>query len=339
MTSENTYRAEICRERIVSDAEGVRLDVFLSKKLGISRSFAGRMIRERLVLPENRALPQKLKPSTRLAKGETLLVEIPPVETLEIEPQNVPFNVVYEDEYLLIVDKPAGLVVHPAPGNWSGTLVHGLLWRYPDLGPFNNVRRPGIVHRLDAGTSGLMVVAREQRTMELLQESFRDRTIDKRYLALVHGGVEPSSGILEGPIARHPQNRVKMAVVEGGRPSTTEYRALWKTRRHSFVSCKLVTGRTHQIRVHLRHKGFPILCDKLYGHRSKITLEELSGTKPIAIHSEPSAGTVLLERQALHAHRLTFEHPETGRTVEITAPIPADIRSVVEALKQFRKDA
>jgi 23S rRNA pseudouridine1911/1915/1917 synthase len=306
-------------ERLVSDREGERADVFLSRQMGITRSFAQKLIREGRLerLPDFSAdsssapgkSKSKLKPSHKIAVGETYLVRVPPPETLEIEPEDVPFEVVYEDAFLLVVNKPAGLVVHPAPRHWRGTLVHGLLKRYPDMGPFNNVRRPGIVHRLDATTSGLMLVAREQRTMELLQEAFRERTVEKRYLALTHGTFAAAAreGVLEGPIGRHPAHRLKMAVVEGGRPSVTEYRVLWSRNGFSLVLCKLVTGRTHQIRVHMSAAGHPLAGDTLYG------AEETPG----------------FERVFLHSWRLALTHPVTGQPLRFTCPLPAELIRVL----------
>ncbi|MDR2174870.1 MAG: RluA family pseudouridine synthase, partial [Synergistaceae bacterium] len=298
---------ECAEELSVQDQEGERADVFLSRRLGITRSFARKLIQEGRLEPLSGRSSHRItmKPSHKVAAGETYLVRVPPPETLEIEPEDVPFGVVYEDAFLLVVNKPAGVVVHPARGHWRGTLVHGLLKRYPDMGPFNNELRPGIVHRLDATTSGLMIAAREQRTMDLLQKSFRDRTIEKRYLALAHGAFPAAAreGILEGPIGRHPANRLKMAVVEWGRPSTTEYRVLWSRSGFSLVICRLVTGRTHQIRVHMAAAGHPLAGDVLYG----------------------AAETPGFGRIFLHSWRLGFTHPVTGQALRFTCPLPGEL--------------
>jgi 23S rRNA pseudouridine1911/1915/1917 synthase len=305
------------------DREGERADVFLSRRLGITRSFAQKLIREgrveRLSEPlcepapghsVHRALLGRIKPSYYIAIDEAYRVSIPPPEDLGIEPEDVPFEVVYEDAFLLVLNKPAGLVVHPAPGHWTGTLVHGLLKRYPDMGPFNNVRRPGIVHRLDATTSGLMIAAREQRTMDLLQKMFRERRIEKRYLALAHGNFAEREGVLEGPIGRHPVYRLKMAVVEGGRPSVTEYRVLWSRGGFSFVVCRLVTGRTHQIRVQMSAADHPLVGDALYG------------AKEI-----PGFGRIFL-----HSWRLAFAHPVTGESLRFTCPLPEELRAYLRRI-------
>jgi 23S rRNA pseudouridine1911/1915/1917 synthase len=321
--------------------EGERADVFLARQLGITRSFAQKLIREGRLEKLSEQLssnssnssnsPNSLnylnsrspartaitKPSRKIVPGETsFIVRVPPPETLEIEPEDVPFEVVYEDAFLLVVNKPAGLVVHPAPGHWRGTLVHGLLKRYPDMGPFNNVRRPGIVHRLDATTSGLMLAAREQRTMDLLQKAFKERAMEKRYLALAHGTFAATAreGVLEGPIGRHPAHRLKMAVVEGGRPSTTEYRVLWSRNGFSLVVCKLVTGRTHQIRVHMAAAGRPLAGDALYGAKEPLQNAPLSG------------------RVFLHSWRLAFTHPVTGQALRFTCPLPEELRAYLAGI-------
>ena len=288
-------------ELLCTDADaGVRLDVFLARRLGLTRSFAQRLVREGRVSCGG----SRPKPSQRVGNGTVCRVGMPPPESLEIEPEPVDFRVVHEDDALLVVDKPAGLVVHPAPGHWRGTLVHGLMWRYPAMGPFNNVRRPGIVHRLDATTSGLMVVARRQDAMEALQAMFRDRSVDKEYLALVHGCPAPGEGTLSGPVGRDPANRLRMAVVEGGRPALTGYRVLSHREGLSLVLCTLHTGRTHQIRVHLAALGHPLVGDALYG-----------------APDEPGFGRVFL-----HSWRLAFAHPTTGVRMEFRSPLPLDLR-------------
>jgi 23S rRNA pseudouridine1911/1915/1917 synthase len=292
-----------------------RLDVLISRQLGVTRAFAQKLIKEGRV--EIHGFPHKVKPSRKTSAGENVAVFVPPPETLEIQPEDVPFQVVHEDPYLLVLDKPAGLVVHPAPGHWRGTLVHGLLFRYPDLGPFNNVMRPGIVHRLDATTSGLMLVARDQKTMDLLQTAFRERTMEKRYLALAHGVFPLREGVLEGPIGRHPQNRMKMAVVEGGRPSTTEYRVLWSRHGFSLVLCNLVTGRTHQIRVHMAAAGHPLAGDTFYGAK------KLPGSD--------------FNRVFLHSWRLTFTHPITGQRLRFTCPLADELKLRLKCLPLFSR--
>jgi 23S rRNA pseudouridine1911/1915/1917 synthase len=294
-----------------------RLDISLARQLGITRAFAQKLIREGHVSLESLNDPSfKIKPSYKISEGQSFSVSIPPTQILGIEPEDVFFEVAHEDPYLLVIDKPAGLVVHPASGHWTGTLVHGLLFRYPDLGPFNNVARPGIVHRLDATTSGLMLVAREQRTMEALQKDFKERAIEKYYLALVQGRFKRQTGIIEGPIGRNPQNRLKMAVIEGGRDSATEYRVLWNSANYALLICKLLTGRTHQIRVHLAAEGHPLVGDTLYG------AQRIEG----------------LNRVFLHSWRLAFNHPVTSRPLSFTSLLPQDLRQCLANLGLPRRE-
>ncbi|GHS85767.1 pseudouridine synthase [Synergistales bacterium] len=287
--------------------EAARLDVVVSRSLGVTRAFARRLIEEdRVTRMANINLrASKLKPSHKVTPGEGFAVSVPPPDTLDIEPEDVSFDVVYEDEFLLVVNKPAGLVTHPAPGHWRGTLVHGLLFRYPDIGLINNVRRPGIVHRLDATTSGLMLVARDERTMALLQNDFHDRRIKKEYIALTEAreGFRQRAGVLEGPIGRHPQNRLKMAVAEGGRASATEYRVLSERAGYALVVCGLLTGRTHQIRVHMSAFGHPLYGDTLYGAKRQEGFE----------------------RVFLHSWRVAFTHPQTRQTMRFRRCLPEDL--------------
>lgn len=279
---------------------GVRLDVFLSSRLGITRTFARKLVEEGNV----RLLPEKkAKPGMKMVPGIRAEVTVPPPEALDLEPEEVPFGVVYEDDWLIVIDKPSGVVVHPAPGNRHGTLVHGLLHLFRSFGSFNNVLRPGIVHRLDASTSGLLVVAREQEILENLQNQFRLREVRKLYLALVHGRVKNASGRIEAPIGRSPSNRLRMAVVEDGKHAITDFRRLWVRDGYSFLECSIATGRTHQIRVHLSSMGHPIVGDVLYGADKK---------------KAASAGRVFL-----HSWKLSFLHPKTGNRLFFRSCLPA----------------
>ncbi|NLL35997.1 MAG: RluA family pseudouridine synthase [Fretibacterium sp.] len=308
MDSEETPEPQGVVEQLEAESGGERLDVFLARQLGLSRSFAQRLVKEGRVERRRRG---RLKPSTLVEVGDAFSVDLPPPEGLDLEPEPVEFGVVYEDDSLMVVDKPSGLVVHPAPGHWHGTLVHGLLWLQPDMGPFNNVRRPGIVHRLDAPTSGLMVVARRQEIMERLQSEFAARRVEKEYLALVQGVPSLRSGTLSGPIARDPGNRLRMAVVEGGRDSLTGYRVLWSHSGLSLVLCQLFTGRTHQIRVHLAALGHPIVGDALYG-------------------AKKTAG---FDRIFLHSWRLAFKHPVTGERLSFRSPLPEELKRLLKGLE------
>lgn len=297
-----------------ADDEGVRLDVFLSARLGITRSYAQRLIAEdRAAFSDGK----KTKPGLRVRCGNTLLVHLPPPESLDLEPEEVPFTVLYEDQWLIVVDKPSGVVVHPAPGNWHGTLVHGLLHRYGELASLDDSLRPGIVHRLDAPTSGVLVVARDLRTMQDLQDQFRRREVEKRYLALVEGRLAPPGGVIDLPVGRNETNRLRMAVSAEGREARTEYRTLWQTGGLTFLECRIATGRTHQIRVHLSCLGHPIVGDELYGADKKRSRD--------------------LGRIFLHSWKLSFVHPMTGNAVAFTSALPEPlIRQLRDVLSTTR---
>lgn len=282
--------------------KGVRADLFLAERLGLTRSFIQKLIKdENITIPDGR----KLKPSTRLGSKERFNVVIPPAEDLDVRPENVPYAVIHEDNDMLVIDKPAGIVVHPAPGNWHGTLVHGLLYRYPEIGIFNNVIRPGIVHRLDQTTSGLMVIARNQSAMEGLQEQFRNRSVKKTYLALACGIPEKDRALIDLPIGRNPRNRKKMAIITSGRDSQTLYRVIWSHSGKTLMECDLLTGRTHQIRVHLHYIGCPLAGDTLYGGRN-IPLTSLG-------------------RVFLHSWKLQFIHPVSHSKMRFLSPLPGEL--------------
>jgi 23S rRNA pseudouridine1911/1915/1917 synthase len=243
-------------------------------------------------------------------------VTVPPPEEIGLEAEHIPVTIIYQDADIIVVDKPAGLTVHPAPGHPQGTLVNALLAACPDLREISGTLRPGIVHRLDKDTSGLLVVAKNDRAMRSLQAQLKERQAHKTYLALVHGVPKPREGQIEAPIGRHPKNRKKMAVVEGGRESVTRYRVREEfpdgqgRGGYALLEVEPVTGRTHQIRVHLAAIGHPIVGDTVYGRASK-----------------------LLGRQFLHAHRLGFRMPASGREIEFESPLPGDLRGVLEELR------
>nr|WP_242601062.1 RluA family pseudouridine synthase [Thermanaerovibrio acidaminovorans] len=283
------------------DGEGHRLDFVLSREIGVSRSYASKLIKEGMVQV---SWSPRVKPSLKVRVGGTVTAQLPPSEELELEPQDVPFRVVYQDQDLVVVDKPAGLVVHPAPGHWRGTLVHGLLYRYPDLMELNGVKRPGIVHRLDATTSGLMVVARNGLAMEGLVRAFKDRRVGKVYLAMAAGTLR-GEGSVSLPIGRDPDNRKRMACVPWGREALTRYRVIWSRGGYSLVACQIKTGRTHQIRVHMRSLGHPLVGDRIYGG--------------------PCPEGFPLGRVFLHSWRLEFDHPRTGAPMSFICPLPPDL--------------
>ena len=282
---------------IVAEHQYERLDVFIAEYLEITRSKAQSYIKEGFITGD-----KKLKPSMKVSEGDKFSVELPESPNLtELKAEPVEFEVVYEDEYLLVINKPSGLVVHPAPGNWNGTLANGLVYRYPEFRLMTNRLRPGIVHRLDAGTSGLMIAARTQSVCDELQKKFAAREVHKTYLALVHNCPKKHEGILSGPIDRDPDNFLRMAIVENGKPSLTGYRVLWNVNHYSLIECRLFTGRMHQIRVHMSALGCPLVGDNLYGAD-----DDFDG------------------RIFLHSWRLSFEHTVTHEILSFRQIIPND---------------
>jgi 23S rRNA pseudouridine1911/1915/1917 synthase len=259
--------------------------------------------------------------------GAAYILDLPPPTPATPQPQSIPFPILYEDEDLIVLDKPAGLVVHPAPGNQDGTLVNALLAHCgPGFTGIGAERRPGIVHRLDKDTSGVMVVAKTQLANDALTTAFATRDLDRAYLALVWGIPQPPSGEIEGPIGRDPRDRKRMALVtRGGKPALTRYRTLrvWQSSL-ALIECRLATGRTHQIRVHLSNKGNPIVGDPLYLRRVPNAARTMES---------PLRGQFLdFPRQALHAALLGFKHPRTGQALSFQAPLPADMQALLDAL-------
>jgi 23S rRNA pseudouridine1911/1915/1917 synthase len=301
---------------------GARLDKWLASQLPArSRSEIQRWIEAGLVTVRGRSS----KASYRLASGDEIAVAIPEPEDYAVEPEPIPLDVVYEDGDLLVVNKPAGMVVHPGAGNWHGTLVNAVLHHCPGLAGVGGARRPGIVHRLDRDTSGLILVAKNDAAHRALQAQFKDRAVQKTYLALVYGEVQPPRGEIAAPIGRDPRQRHRMAVVSAaaGRPAVTRYETRGHyaavaagrpqtDRRFTLLACYPLTGRTHQIRVHLAHVRHPIVGDDTYGGRRRPLLA--------------------CPRQFLHAHRLRFHLPATGELLEFVAELPEDLQRVLAAL-------
>ncbi len=299
---------------LIADRSGERLDVFIARALPeITRSRARKLIDEGLVLVDG-ALPPKA--GVALEAGQRVRVTIPPPEPLDLQPEAIPLRIVYEDGDLLVVDKPAGLAVHPAPGHARHTLVNAVLAHCPDLSGIGGKRRPGIVHRLDKDTSGLIIVAKHDAAHLSLARQLKERKVEKTYLALVDGRVAPPEGVIDAPIGRHPVDRKRMAVVERGREARTRYRTLREVDGRTLLEVRPETGRTHQIRVHLASIGHPITGDPLYNRRGS-----------------PPPG---LRRQFLHAQRLAFRHPRTGGRLELEAPLPPELTDVLETLERER---
>ena len=309
---------------VPAGAEGERVDRLLANALpDRSRSFIKRLIEDgNLSAAESGATI--VEPSHRVKPGERFTLRIPPAVAPVPEGENIALSVVFEDDHLIVIDKPAGLVVHPAPGNLTGTLVNALIAHCGDsLKGIGGVRRPGIVHRLDKDTSGLMVAAKSAQVYDGLTVQFAARSIERAYAAFVWGVPHPGAGDIEGNIGRSPRNRVKMAVVgRGGKPALTRYR----TERAfgpgaALVECRLATGRTHQIRVHMAHIGHPIVGDPVYGGGA-------TRSRRAGVPSEALAAASALGRQALHARLLGFTHPATGETLRFESALPPELEAL-----------
>ena len=289
-----------------------RLDAWLAAKPELSGTGLSRSRLRDLAVDGYVAINSaRARPAQRIRAGDVITVSVPPITApADLVPQEIPLSVVYEDSHIVVVDKPAGLPAHPGPGHPDGTLANALLARCPDIRGIGGELRPGIVHRLDRDTSGLMVVAKTQLAHQQLTEQLKDRTMLKEYLGVAVGLVTPPSSVIDAPIARDPRNRQRMAVDAGGRIARTHYQTEAELPEHTLLRLRLETGRTHQIRVHLSYQGYPLLGDPVYGRPS----EQIS-------------------RQFLHATRLGFRHPESGQWCEHEAGLPMDLARVLVTLR------
>lgn len=314
------------------EAAGQRLDAWIaSVDPDLSRSRVHALLKDGRVEVDGRSRP----PSFRLKGGETVTWEVPPSEPVDLEPDaGVEFRIVYEDEALAVIDKPPDLVVHPAPGHRSGTLIHGLLARLGSLSGVGGRARPGLVHRLDRRTSGLLVIAKDDAAHQALQAQLADRSLRRIYDAICWGHPREPEGEIDAPLDRHPTDRQRRAVREGGRPARTLYEVRERLLGTSRLRVRLTTGRTHQIRVHLAHIGHPVLGDPMYGGADN----RLKGAAPE--HRGPlRQALAALGRQALHAGELGFVHPRTGESLEFKAPLPPDHARALELLRLPPPDA
>jgi len=304
----------------------LRLDKFLATRLPtqITRNQVQNLLKAGQVLVDGRPV----KASHLIMPGEVVQInyELPYTPTLYGE--NIPLDVIYEDDYLIVVNKPAGLIVHPGAGNATGTLVNALIYHCEHLSNDNGLLRPGIVHRLDKDTSGLLISAKDNRVHANLRSQFSERTIQKYYYALVWGTFLDDQGEIDAPIGRSPRNRKKFTVIDSGRPALSRYEVLERFEFLTLVRVKLETGRTHQIRVHMTHINHPLFGDPYYGGRNtKIITLNIQNRKLAARLLE------LLNRQALHARRLVFEHPLTHEVMDLKAPLHADFKAVLALLR------
>ena len=304
------------RIAITADVEsaGSRLDLYLAEKASeLSRSRAQKLIEENLVLVNGKPCTDK---NYRLQSGDQIAVTIPEPVKSRVEPEEIRLDIVFEDSDLLVINKPRGMVVHPAPGHAQGTLVNALLSHCRDLSGIGGVMRPGIVHRLDKDTSGLLIVAKNDFTHRSLSAQLKARKLHREYIALVFGHIKPEIGRIEAPIGRHPRHRKKMAVISGGRAAVTRYRVIKYFKHYSLLKLKLETGRTHQIRVHLAHLGYPVVGDPTYTKGKTNDLPpELAGP------------------QALHARLISFTHPRSGENLEFSVPLPEAFKKTLIWMK------
>jgi 23S rRNA pseudouridine1911/1915/1917 synthase len=309
--------------KIEPDDDGSRLDAFIGSNLpACSRAHAARIIQDGHV----RVNSGLKKPGYRLKPGDLIDGEMPPPTTVSFEPEPMDLAIVYEDRAIIVINKPPGLVVHPAPGNYCGTLVNGLLYHCPDLAPIAGEIRPGIVHRLDKDTSGTIIVAKNPGALENLSGQFKARTVEKTYLAIVYGDMKCETGRIDLPVGRHPVDRKKMST-KSHHPRTAL--TLWRVKTNYGACCLLEvdikTGRTHQIRVHCAAIHHPIVGDPLYGGRT--------GTQYLHQNSKLPSLVKGIDRQMLHAWKLTVTHPETGERMTFESPLPEDMQGLLEGLE------
>lgn len=293
---------------VAAEQAGLRIDKLLSDiQEEVSRSQAQSWIKEDLVTVNG----TKVKNKYTVQEGDVIEWSIPEPEEMKLEAENIPLEIIYEDADIAVVNKPRGMVVHPSNGHQSGTMVHALLYHLKDLSGINGTMRPGIVHRIDKDTSGLLVVAKHDKAHQKLTDMLKEHDIERKYRAIVHGVIDHEFGTIEAPIGRDTNDRQKMAVVENGKPAVTHFEVLERFDDFTYIECKLETGRTHQIRVHMQYIGYPLAGDPKYGPRR----------------------TLDIDGQALHAAVLGFNHPISGKWMHFEAPVPAVFQEELDKLK------
>lgn len=297
---------------VEKEYENMRLDRFLTEKNGKTRSFNEKLIAD----GETKVNGKTVKSGYKLKFMDNVEINIPEVKALEVEKENIPLDIVYEDSELIVVNKPQGMVVHPAPGNYGGTLVNALMYHCGNsLSGINGVARPGILHRIDKDTSGLLLVAKNDAAHLFLAEQIKEHSLSRKYEALVFGNLREDFGTVDKPVGRNPKDRKKMCIVKsGGKNAVTHYRVIERFGSYTYISCKLETGRTHQIRVHMQSLGHPVACDPVYGVK-KEKLVNNGG-------------------QLLHAKTLGFIHPVTKKYMEFSAPLPDYFENILGKLRK-----
>lgn len=289
---------------------GIRLDKYLSENSDLSRTRVQELARDgKITVNEKTA-----KSSLRLNAGDHVVCDVPEEEPIDVKPENIPLDILYEDSDIIVVNKPKGMVVHPAPGNYTGTLVNALLYHCKDLSGINGKIRPGIVHRIDKDTTGCLVACKNDHAHVCIAKQLEDKTCHREYLALVDGVIPNDAGVIDAPIGRDPRDRQKMAVTSRhSKPARTHFKVRERFNHYTLADCSLETGRTHQIRVHMKYIGHPVTGDEKYGHRCRL----------MDTHG-----------QCLHAYQLTLVHPTTGKTMTFEAPLPTYFEDLLEKIRK-----
>lgn len=290
--------------------DGMRIDAYLRANTEFSRSRVSALMLEGAVSVDGEV---QVKPSYKVSAGQKVVLAVPQVRSVDIVPQNIPLDILYQDADVVIVNKPCGMVVHPAAGNEDRTLVNALLYHVHDLSGIGGEMRPGIVHRLDKDTSGLILIAKNDRAHALLSDQFKERSMEKHYRAVAFGNFREDNGLIDAPIARHPVDRKKMAIVPDGKPSQTEWKVIERLKSATYLDVHLLTGRTHQIRVHMNSIGHSLLGDRIYAPNIKTSVH--------------------IPRLMLHAYSLAFTHPTSGERIEMVAPLPEKFDATLEKLR------